>query len=202
MLRKIFFIASIFILFTGCEYKPIYSASNKSDFRIIITELSGDKKINKFLVSNLQRNSKKNSDKIIKIMDVKKNLGPLGGIFSAMKWVKDNNRKYQWIASFPSDTPFFKMTHLNDFLKRINEKESELFFMKSGEKRHNIFGLWSVHLVDQLDKDLEIGTRKVERWANDIGVKIINMTFEKQDPFFNINTKEDLKKAIEIMKND
>ena len=67
MLKKIFFIASIFILFTSCEYKPIYSASNKSDFRIIITELSGDKKINKFLVSNLQRNSKKNSDKIINI---------------------------------------------------------------------------------------------------------------------------------------
>ena len=67
MLKKIFFIASIFILFTGCEYNPIYSASNKSDFRIIITKLSGDKKINKFLVSNLQRNSKKNSDKIINI---------------------------------------------------------------------------------------------------------------------------------------
>ncbi len=140
-----------------------------------------------------------NSDKIIKIMDVKKNLGPLGGIFSAMKWVKDNNRKYQWIASFPSDTPFFKMTHLNDFLKRINEKESELFFMKSGDKRHNIFGLWSIQLVDQLDKDLEMGTRKVERWANEIGVKIINMKFEKHDPFLNINTKEDLEIAEKIL---
>ena len=139
-----------------------------------------------------------NSDKIIKIEDYKKNLGPLGGIFSAMKWVKDNNKKYQWIASFPSDTPFFKIDNFNDFLKRVNEKESELFFMKSGEKRHNIFGLWSVHLVDQLDKDLEIGTRKVERWANDIGVRIINMTFEKQDPFFNINTKEDLEMAEKI----
>ena len=140
-----------------------------------------------------------NSDKIIKIEDFKKNLGPLGGIFSAMKWVKDNNKKYQWIASFPSDTPFFKIDNFNDFLKRVNEKESELFFMKSGEKRHNIFGLWSVHLVDQLDKDLEIGTRKVERWANDIGVKIINMTFEKQEPFFNINTKEDLEMAEKIL---
>ncbi len=136
-----------------------------------------------------------NSDKIIKIEDYKKNLGPLGGIFSAMKWVKENNKKFQWIASFPSDTPFFKMDNFNDFLKRVNEKESELFFMKSGEKRHNIFGLWSVHLVDQLENDLEKGTRKVERWANDIGVKIINMSFEKQDPFFNINTKEDLKIA-------
>ena len=139
------------------------------------------------------------SDKIINIKDYKKNLGPLGGILSAMKWVKENKKKYQWIASFPSDTPFFKIDNFNDFLKRVNEKESELFFMKSGEKRHNIFGLWSVHLVDQLDKDLEIGTRKVERWANDIGVRIINMTFEKQDPFFNINTKEDLEMAEKIL---
>ena len=47
-----------------------------------------------------------NSEKIVKIEDHKKNLGPLGGIYSAMKWVKENNKKYQWIASFPSDTPF------------------------------------------------------------------------------------------------
>ena len=139
-----------------------------------------------------------NSDKIIKIEDYKKNLGPLGGILSAMKWVKDNDKKYQWIASFPSDTPFFKFENFYDFLERVNEKESELFFMKSGEKRHNIFGLWSVNLVDQLNKDLETGTRKVERWANDVGVKIINMTFEKKDPFFNINTKEDLEIAEKI----
>ena len=32
-----------------------------------------------------------------------------------------------------------------------------------------------------------------------IGVKIINMTYEKQDPFFNINTKEDLEIAEKIL---
>ena len=71
--------------------------------------------------------------------------------------------------------------------------------MKSGEKRHNIFGLWSVNLVEQLNKDLETGTRKVERWANDVGVKIINMNFKEKDPFFNINTKEDLEIAEKIL---
>ena len=67
MLKKIFFITSILILFTGCEYKPIYSISNKSDYKIVVTELSGDKKINKFLVNNLERNSKENSNRIINI---------------------------------------------------------------------------------------------------------------------------------------
>ena len=139
------------------------------------------------------------SDKIKKIEDFKRNLGPLGGVFSAMKWIKDNHKKYQWIATFPSDTPFFKINVLNKFFDKVNEKESELFFMKFNEKRHNIFGLWSMDLIDQLEKDLENGSRKVEKWADSIGVKIINMSFEKEDPFFNINTKEDLKKANKIL---
>jgi len=139
------------------------------------------------------------SDKIKKIRDLKKNLGPLGGVFSAMKWIKNNHKKYQWIVTFPSDTPFFKINTLNEFFDKVNEKESELFFMKFNEKRHNIFGLWSINLIDQLEKDLENGSRKVEKWANNIGVKIINMSFDKDDPFFNINTLEDLKKANKIL---
>ena len=138
-------------------------------------------------------------NKIVEISDYQKNLGPLGGVLSAMKWIKSNNKKYQWIATFPSDTPFFKNKIMNSFLNKINTKESELFFMKSNEKRHNIFGLWSLDLIDQLEKDLENGSRKVEKWANNIGVKTINMSFEKEDPFFNINTKEDLEKAEKIL---
>ena len=139
------------------------------------------------------------SPKIQKAEDVKKNLGPLGGILSAMKWIKNHNKPYQWIASFPSDTPLFKMSMFEDFLKKVNEKESELFFMKTKEKRHNIFGLWNIDLIDQLEKDLENGSRKVEKWANNIGVKTIDIEFDKEDPFFNVNTKEDLEKAEKIL---
>ena len=55
-----------------------------------------------------------NSKKINKIEDYKKNLGPLGGVLSAMKWIKENNKKYKWISTFPSDTPFFKKKYLHD----------------------------------------------------------------------------------------
>ena len=67
MLKKKIIIILTLIFFTGCEYKPIYSNSNKLNYEIIITELTGDKKLNKFLVENLLRNSKKNSNKIINI---------------------------------------------------------------------------------------------------------------------------------------
>lgn len=163
----------------------------------ILTEIKDEFKEILIVVNNpIQHLS---SNKIIEISDYQKNLGPLGGVLSAMKWVKSNNKKYEWIATFPSDTPFFKKNILENFYNRINEKESELFFMKSNEKRHNIFGLWSLDLIDQLEKDLENGSRKVEKWANNIGVKTINMSFEKDDSFFNINTKEDLEKAKKII---
>ena len=55
-------------------------------------------------------------------------------------------------------------------------------------------------LLDQLKNDLEKGARKVEMWANSIGVNTINMEFPYQDPFFNINTKEDLEQAKELLK--
>ena len=139
----------------------------------------------------------KESEKISLIKDFKKDLGPLGGVLTAMKWVKDNKKDYQWISTFPADTPFFKNQILKDFLNKINIEEGKLFFIKSNNTRHNIFGLWSIDLMDKLEEDLNKGERKVEVWANSIGVKNINMKFENKDPFFNINTKEDLKKAIE-----
>jgi molybdopterin-guanine dinucleotide biosynthesis protein A len=144
-----------------------------------------------------------NSKKINKIEDYKKNLGPLGGVLSAMKWIKENNKKYKWISTFPSDTPFFKKKYLHDFLNNINEEQSKLFFIKSNDKRHNIFGLWSLELLNRLEDDLVTkGERKVEDWANKVGVKTINLEFKNNDPFFNINTKEDLEKAKEIIKNN
>jgi len=67
MLKKKVLIILSLIFFTSCEYKPIYSNSNKSDYKIIVTEITGDKKLNKFLVENIIRNSQKDSIEIIKI---------------------------------------------------------------------------------------------------------------------------------------
>ena len=143
-----------------------------------------------------------NSNKISLVEDTKKGLGPLGGILTAMKWIKENNKSYKWVSTFPSDTPFFKKKILNNFLEEIKDYEGKLFFINSNNTRHNIFGLWSIDLLERLEKDLDNGERKVEMWANKIGVKSINMKFENKDPFFNINTKEDLIKAEEYLEND
>ena len=143
-----------------------------------------------------------NSKKITKIKDFKKGQGPLGGVLSAMKWAKEKNSNYKWILTFPVDTPFFKKEILKKFLSEINIEESKLFFIKSNNTRHNIFGMWSIDLMKRLEEDLNKGRKKVETWANSIGVKIINMEFIYEDPFFNINTKDDLEIAKKKIKND
>ena len=66
MIKKIL-ITFFLILITGCEYKPIYSSDNKTNYKIFVKELTGDKRLNKFLVENIIRNSQKNSDKVINI---------------------------------------------------------------------------------------------------------------------------------------
>ena len=180
------------------EDKSQVTLANKLLIDYVLSEIIDQFK-EVLIVSNNSINFQ-SSEKITKIEDYKKGLGPLCGVLSAMKWIKANKRDYQWIATFPVDTPFFKKQILKNFIKNINSRDSDLFFIKSNDTRHNIFGLWSIKLLDRLEMDLNDGARKVELWANNVGVKIINMEFPNNDPFFNINTKEDLEKAKEILK--
>ena len=129
-------------------------------------------------------------------------LGPLVGVLSAMKWVKKNNFSYDWIMTFPCDTPFFEPRIIDKFVEAAKLNDSLLYFARSAKKRHNIFGLWSLKLIEILETDIiENNYRKVEKWANKIGVKTINISYDNTDPFFNINTKEDLTEAKKILEN-
>jgi len=138
--------------------------------------------------------------KITIIEDCFENLGPLVGVLSSMKWIKENKKTFKWIATFPSDTPFFETSIIEEYKKRITTNESSLYFVKSNNKRHNIFGLWSIDLLQTLENDIvKNNFRKVEDWANKIGVKTINVEIKEFDPFFNINTKEDFAIAKKIL---
>ena len=140
------------------------------------------------------------TNKITIIEDCFENLGPLVGVLSSMKWIKENKKTFKWIATFPSDTPFFETSIIEEYKKRITTNESSLYFVKSNNKRHNIFGLWSIDLLQTLENDIvKNNFRKVEDWANKIGVKTINVEIKEFDPFFNINTKEDFAIAKKIL---
>ena len=67
MLKKIFFIILSFNLLSHCDYKPVYSKQNNAGLKIIISGFTGDKDINNFIASNVDRSSKKETNEIVKI---------------------------------------------------------------------------------------------------------------------------------------
>ena len=177
--------------------------SNKADAHL------GDKTLLEHIISKVEKNflevlivSNKESIKINKknvflVKDfIKGQLGPLIGILSAMKWIEQNNKKYKWIATFPCDTPFFDDSIIEKLKNCSISNDHLLFFLNSRKKRHNIFGLWSLKLIDILEEDIRSNNfRKVELWADKIGVKSVEVNTEEFDKFFNINTLDDFEEA-------
>ena len=128
-------------------------------------------------------------------------LGPLVGILTAMKWAKENLNKCSWIATFPCDTPFFPEKIIESFIEESEKKESLILCASSHGRKHNIFGLWSLDLYDKLKDDLiNKKVRKVQDWTDKNKIKNLEFTFKDYDPFFNINTQEDLEFAKKLSK--
>ena len=153
---------------------------------IIIT----DKK-NEFFVKN----------NLITVKDcIEGQLGPLVGILTAMKWAKENSSKYSWVASFPCDTPFFPESIILKFIEESKKKDSLILCASSHGRKHNIFGLWSLDLYDKLYNDLVNNkVRKVQDWTKENNIKNLEFEFKDYDPFFNINTNEDLEFAKKLI---
>ena len=126
-------------------------------------------------------------------------LGPLVGILTAMKWARENSSKYSWVATFPCDTPFFPESIISQFIEESKKKESLILCASSHGRKHNIFGLWSLDLYDKLYNDLVNNkVRKVQDWTKKNNIKNLEFEFKDYDPFFNINTAEDLEVAKKL----
>ncbi len=176
------------------EDKTIAKLGNKTLLDHTISKI--EKNFKEVLVIENKEKTIRNKKNIFSTKDIiGGQLGPLVGVLSAMDWIKSNKKNYDWIATFPCDTPFFN-ENLIDKIKNCSKNSSKkLFFLKSGNRRHNIFGLWSLELKDILSEDIKNGQRKVEEWANKIGTEIIEINDENDYNFLNINTKEDLQEA-------
>ena len=178
------------------EDKSTAKLGNKTLLDHTVNKIENE--FNEILVISNNKEFNFKNNKIHVVEDcIEGQLGPLVGILTAMKWVKKNNKNYKWIASFPCDTPFFDIKLISELKIKVKETSKKLIFLNSDKKRHNIFGLWSVDLIEILEEDIKNGLRKVELWADKIGYENININEEKFDRFLNINTKKDLEKAKE-----
>jgi len=160
------------------------------------------KYLTKVIIITNQDNEFFSKNNLITVKDcIQGQLGPLVGILTAMKWAKENLKKCSWIATFPCDTPFFPESIIKDFIKESKKRESLILCASSHGRKHNIFGLWSLDLYDKLRDDLiNAKVRKVQDWTKKNKIKNLEFKFKDYDPFFNINTEEDLEFAKKLSK--
>ena len=158
------------------------------------------KYLKEVIIITNQDNEYFSKNNLITVKDcIEGQLGPLVGILTAMKWAKENLTKCSWIATFPCDTPFFPESIIRSFIKESEKKESLILCASSHGRKHNIFGLWSLDLYDKLQDDLiNKKVRKVQDWTEKNKIKNLEFKFKDYDPFFNINTHEDLEFAKKL----
>ena len=122
------------------------------------------------------------------------NQGPLAGVLTAMRFAIPG---FSHVITVATDTPFFPNNLVKTLALEINE-ENTIIMASSEGHHHPVFALWPVSLADDLQSWLKSTKHpKIMMWAERHPVKKVSFSVQPYDPFFNINTPEELEKAHE-----
>jgi molybdopterin-guanine dinucleotide biosynthesis protein A len=125
--------------------------------------------------------------------------GPLAGILTGLDWAAAHAPDIADIVSVPGDCPFLPYNLVEHLEAARGAAGVPLACARSGEWRHPVVGLWPVALRDDLRRALlDEDLRKIEAWTQRHGVAIADWPTTPVDPFFNVNTPEDVAEADRI----
>ncbi|MCV3270653.1 molybdenum cofactor guanylyltransferase MobA [Roseobacter sinensis] len=128
--------------------------------------------------------------------------GPLAGVLAGLDWAAEQGA--ETIVTAAADTPFFPADLVPQLLLAGEGMAHPLVLAatpdeKRGQIRHPTFGLWPVSLRDDLRDALEGGLRKVVLWSDRHEGRTASFPVATFDPFFNVNTPEDLARAEALL---
>ncbi len=122
--------------------------------------------------------------------------GPLAGVLAGLDWAHELGADH--IVTAAADTPFFPA----DLVRRLWQARGSSGLALAAARqtsgrllRQPTFGLWPVALRDDLRQALGEGLRKIVFWTDRHGAGIADFPTDPFDPFFNINTPEDVATA-------
>lgn len=125
--------------------------------------------------------------------------GPLAGILAGLDWLTAHRPQTDWLLSVAADTPFIP----GDLAARLHQARTaagmSLACAASGGRQHHAIGLWPAALREDLRRALAAGERRLGRWTQAQGVAVAEWPAEPIDPFFNVNTPEDLDEAERLL---
>ncbi len=124
--------------------------------------------------------------------------GPLAGLLAAMRWAKALGAGA--VVTVAADTPFLPHD-LVAGLKAAATAGGAIAESPGGTgqtRAHPTVGLWPVDLGDDLARAIADGEHRLGVWAAGCGAGRARFASDPFDPFFNINTPEDLAAAERI----
>lgn len=124
--------------------------------------------------------------------------GPLAGILTGLEWAAAHRPEVAWVATFATDAPFLP----GDLVARLAAAtgDAHMACARSAGRTHPVFGLWPVGEREALRRALvDEDIRKVDRWTARYTVAHVDFRCDPVDPFFNVNTPEDLATAERLI---
>ncbi len=113
--------------------------------------------------------------------------GPLAGVLAGMDWAVRQGLSH--IVTVAADTPLFPA----DLVRRLGSAGGMLAIAASGGRRHPVFGWWSVALAGRLRRAIrDDGVRRINGLTADWGATVVDWPDRPADPFFNVNTPDDI----------
>lgn len=133
--------------------------------------------------------------------------GPLAGVLAGLRWAAKVTPHARFIVTAACDTPFFPPGLVAKLLASTQGSGPCLALAASAGRLHPVFALWPLSLADDLALSLQVGERKVMHWIGRHPCSIVEFEFAPVggslvDPFFNVNTPEDLAEAERLLKKE
>lgn len=126
--------------------------------------------------------------------------GPLAGMLAGLDWAATLGGDIAWLAVFAADTPFLPRDFVGRALAALKGGGADLAMAESAGRVHPIVAVWPVALVDQLRcLVVDDGLRRADRLLDTFCVARVGYGTAPFDPFFNINTPEDLETAEQLL---
>ncbi len=116
--------------------------------------------------------------------------GPLGGIAAALTWSQTLNPTVQWLITVPVDIPFLPP----DLVDRLTSPDvhADVAVATSGGQVHHTVAAWKPAMCKTVATSIKDHAEAVHRVLEKIRTVGVEWPVSHGDPFFNINTPEDL----------